>query len=102
MSIAGQLYGEVRSGSQPPGILLNERQAFWADTCRETTQMQIGTKRVLELYRTFGCRFCVPTQEQVRCVLDALDSAMPAWERTHPRLFFETLELNFPELVRHS
>ncbi|HTL55330.1 MAG TPA: hypothetical protein VL361_06600 [Candidatus Limnocylindrales bacterium] len=77
-----------------------ERQEFWADTCREITQMQIGSPTVIELYRKYGCRFCPPTLEQARHVIQALDSAMPTWEATNPELFYQTLELNFPELVR--
>jgi hypothetical protein len=80
----------------------NVRQEFWLDTCREVTQMHIGSPQVLDLYRSFGCRFCVPTHEQVQHVLDALDGAVASWEKLYPRLFFETLELNFPELVRHG
>ena len=80
----------------------NARQEFWLDTCREVTQMHIDSPRVLDLYRSFGCRFCVPTHEQVRHVLDALDGAVGPWEKLYPRFFFETLELNFPELVRHA
>src|SRR5437879_13180728 len=75
------------------------RQEFWVDTCREVMQMHVGSPQVLDLYRTFGCRFCVPTHEQVQYVLDALDSAMPNWEKLHPRLFYETLEPHFPEFV---
>ena len=38
--------------------------------------------------------------EQVQEVLDALDSALPVWDREHPELFYQTLELNFPQLVK--
>ena len=62
--------------------------------------MQVGSQKVIELYRTHGCRFCPPTREQVQYVVMALDAAIPAWETTHPELFYQTLELNFPELVR--
>ena len=102
MSRTDELTGEVQRGSQPATYAGTDRRKFWADTCREVTQMQIGSNEVRELYRTFGCRFCAPTLEQVQSVLNALDSAMPAWERSFPRLFYETLELNFPELVRHA
>jgi hypothetical protein len=37
---------------------------------------------------------------QVQHILDALDAALPNWEREHPDLFYKTLELNFPELLR--
>ena len=79
-----------------------QRQQFWADTCREITQMQISSTEVINLYRKFGCRFCTPTLEQAAHVITALDAAIPDWETTHPELFYQTLELNFPELVRRS
>lgn len=78
-----------------------KRYEFWADTCREIMEMHAGCRQVIDFYRKFGCRFCAPTQEQVEEVLRALDSAMPDWDQAHPELFYQTLELNFPELVRH-
>ena len=64
--------------------------------------MRATSREVIEFYRQFGCRFCEPTREQVEEVLQALDSAMPQWDTLHPELFYQTLELNFPELVRHG
>jgi len=78
------------------------RLEFWEDTCREVTEMRLASKQVIDLYREYGCRFCAPSHSQVQNVLDALDSAAPRWEKDHPELFYQTLELNFPELVRHS
>ena len=94
LASAGQLSPHV------PVLAASERQEFWADTCREITQMRVGSKKVIDLYRRYGCRFCEPTHDQTQHVLMALDSAMPAWEEQHPELFYQTLELNFPELVR--
>ncbi len=79
---------------------LHRRQQFWMDTCREVMEMRTASRQVLELHRKQGCRFCVPTARQVQHILDALDSALPGWERDHAGLFFGTLELNFPELLR--
>lgn len=79
-----------------------DRQDFWVDTCREITEMHHAAERVLRFYQKFGCRFAVPSRQQVQSVLDALDAALPQWERQHPELFYRTLELNFPELVRHA
>ncbi len=76
------------------------RQEFWLDTCREVKEMQIGSVQVFELYQRYGCRLYAPSRAQVQEVLDALDSAMPLWDRDHPELFYQTLELNFPELVK--
>jgi hypothetical protein len=77
------------------------REQFWLDTCREVGEMHAPTVQLLEFYQNFGCRFTTPTLAQVQEVLDALDHAMSSWDQDHPELFYQTLELNFPELVRH-
>lgn len=82
--------------------VLIEREEFWADTCREITQMQHATAEAVELYRKYGCRFCPPGRQQVMDVLTALDSAVPRWEKEHPELFYQTLELNYPELAKRA
>jgi hypothetical protein len=78
-----------------------KRQEFWLDTCRGVAHMHVACAQVQELYRKHGCRFNAPTQQQVRDILDALDRAMPQWESEHPELFYQTLELSFPDLVIH-
>jgi hypothetical protein len=78
-----------------------KRQEFWLDTCRGVAHLHVACVQVQELYRKHGCRFNAPTMEQVRGILDALDGAMPQWESEHPELFYQTLELSFPELVIH-
>jgi len=77
------------------------RQEFWMDTCREVTQRRLASVPVLQLYQQHGCCFSAPKPAEAQQILDALDSAMPCWELDHPALFYQTLELNFPELVRH-
>ena len=79
-----------------------ERQEFWVDSCRGVSKSQAASMQVQELYQKFGCRFIPPTHNDVQYILDALDSAMPLWDRDHPELFFQTLQLNFPQLLRHS
>lgn len=86
----------------PASSITLEREEFWADTCREITQMQHATHEVVELYRQHGCRFCTPGKQQVLYVLNALDSAVSGWEKDHPELFYQTLELNYPELVKRG
>jgi len=81
---------------------LGRRQEFWLDTCREVTQMRLTSQQVLSLYQKFGCRFFTPTREIVQGIFDALDAAMPVWDTVHPDIFYKTLELNFPDLVRHA
>ena len=80
----------------------DDRQEFWLSTCRGTTRIQSASGQMLELYRQHGCLFCEPTPKQVQDILDALDLAMPRWEKEHPELFYQALKLNFPELVRHQ
>lgn len=77
-----------------------KRQEFWLDTCRSTAKMVVNSRQVQELYQKHGCRFTEPTRKQVQYILEALDSVAPHWDRDHPELFYQTLELNFPELVR--
>jgi hypothetical protein len=90
--------GRPDSSAQAPSK--SNREEFWTDTCRDVMQMQHGSPKVIDLYRKYGCRFCTPSPLQVRHVLNALDSAISSWEAEHPELFYQTLELNFPELIR--
>jgi len=82
------------------GLAVAKRQVFWVNTCRDPSQMQSPSLQVFDLYRTYGCRFLAPTHEQAQEILDALDAASPLWDRDYPQLFYQTLELNFPELRR--
>ncbi len=82
-------------------VATTRRQEFWVDTCRDSREMQIGSVQVFELYQNYGCRFfAAPTREQAQIIFDALDAATPSWDHDHPELFYQTLELNFPDLVR--
>lgn len=102
MNHPDELATDGRPAHSAPALSKTQREEFWADTCREITQMRLGSQKVIDLYRQYGCRFCGPTQEQVQHVISALDSAISSWETDHPELFYQTLELNFPELVRRS
>jgi hypothetical protein len=77
-----------------------QRVQFWTDTCREPRQARATSRQVAELHRQHGWRFLTPSLFQVQSVLEALDSAMPYWDREHSSLFFQTLELNFPGVLR--
>jgi len=92
---------DAESARQQLATASASRQEFWLDTCREAGHMRRSSMEVLELYRMHGCRFCTPTLQQAQEILDALDTALPRWDHEHPELFYTTLELNFPELVRH-
>ena len=83
-------------------LAIAKRREFWTDTCRDPAQMHARSAPVLGLYMKYGCRFVPPTHDQVQEVLDALDAASPVWDRDNTQLFYQTLELNFPELVRHA
>jgi hypothetical protein len=108
-SLANSSAQETITNTEPPdtAILIQpprepaKRQEFWLDTCRGVAHVHSGCAQVQHLYRKHGCRFTLPTLEQVRGILDALDRAMPKWESEHPELFYQTLELSFPELVIH-
>ena len=78
---------------------ITKRQEFWADTCREAGKGHVPSLQVCELYQKHGCRFEPPHNNEVQYILDALDAAMPTWDRDNPELFYQTLELNFPTLV---
>jgi hypothetical protein len=87
----------VEQAKQAP-LTINERQQFWLDTCRGNTNLRTARSLVLELYRKHGCLFAEPTHKQVQDILDALDAAMPSWDRDHSELFYDALGLNYPEL----
>ena len=88
------------SAQQELALAISKRQMFWIDTCRDPTRMQAACGQVLDFYRKYGCRFEAPSNREVQEVLSALDSAMPLWDRDHPEVFYQTLELNFPQLAR--
>lgn len=90
----------MASAQQDLAIAISKRQMFWIDTCRDPTRMQAACGQVLEFYRKYGCQFEAPSNRQVQEVLSALDAAVPSWDREHPLLFYQTLELNFPQLVK--
>jgi hypothetical protein len=100
MSYSDEPVSEGKATPPNPTSVLIEREDFWADTCRDTTLMQHPSHEVVELYRKYGCRFCTPGRQQIQYVLGALDSAVAGWDKEHPELFYQTLELNYPELIR--
>ena len=102
---AGKAAAEARrenfqSAQQELAIAISKRQVFWIDTCRDPTRMQAACGQVLDFYRKYGCQFEAPSHKQAQEVLSALDSAVPFWDRDHPALFYQTLELNYPELTK--
>ncbi len=76
------------------------RVDFWLDIFREVKDMRVASVKVFELRLKHGAHFLLPSREQAQDILDALDNALPNWERDNPEFFFQTLELNFPELIQ--
>jgi hypothetical protein len=83
-------------------LAVEKRQEFWRATCCAAERMQVVSTQASDLYKKYGCRFASPTAQQAQDILDALDAAMPLWDRQLQGLFYRTLELNFPELLRHT
>jgi len=79
---------------------VSARQQFWLETCSDSRDLPRACAQALEFYQFLGARYFPPTSEQAQEVLDALDGAMPGWEESNPELFYETLKLNFPSLMR--
>ncbi len=102
LALAGALAEEEQALETRLEELKSVRRDYWIDSCREPAQMRDASNQVLGLYMKYGCRFTVPSFEQVQEVLDALDSVMPTWDAEHQELFYGTLELNFPELIRRT
>jgi hypothetical protein len=98
----------VREVPDRPGVradlhaITAARRQFWLDTCRDNNEVLGAPEQALEFYQLFGARYFTPTWSEVGEVLDALDLAMPGWDKDHPELFYETLKLNFPSLLRHK
>jgi len=80
--------------------VIAQRQEFWIDTCLGAGKSLVASTEIHELYQKHGCRFEAPSRADVQHIIDALDQAVPQWDRAHPELFYQTLELNFPILVR--
>jgi hypothetical protein len=102
LALAGALAEEEPKLRAELEQLRIQRREYWLNSCREPGQMSDVSTQVLELYMKYGCRFTAPSIEQVQVTLDALDSAMPGWDENHQELFYSTLELNFPELLRRA
>jgi hypothetical protein len=98
LAVAG--WSKTEKMAQDLKAAMAERQQFWIDTCHGVPQGQVASLEIPELYQKFGCRFHAPSRNDVQYILDALDQAMPSWDKDHPGLFFQTLELNFPAVVR--
>ena len=93
--------GEIRDWKEDVVALTRARIDFWKNTFRDIVDLEDFCEQTVNLSTDFGYRFKMPTTKQIQSILDALDKAWPVWDQDKPQLFFETLELNFPELLRN-
>lgn len=75
------------------------RLDFWKDSF-DLGERLSEAFQAYALHEELGCRFRMPRTEQIQAVLDALDKHSQSWDMDHPKAFYSTLELNFPELLR--
>ena len=54
----------------------------------------------IKLYLEQGHRFNLPAKNILQAMLDTLDADSATWDWDNPRYFFQTLEHNFPQLLR--
>lgn len=94
--------GEVRDAKMYLKDAWNERLWFWKDTFRSPDQTEgAGTnEQPIKLYFAHGYRFKMPSENNIRAVLEALDAHLSTWDKDTPEYFFSTLEQNFPELLK--
>jgi hypothetical protein len=92
---------EIQNLRHDLALALAKRQEFWMESCSDAEKMQVVSLEACDLYKKYGCRFAVPTAQQVQAIFDALDSALPLWDKDQAGLFYRTLELNFPQLLLH-
>ena len=93
---------EIQNFRHDLALAVVKRQEFWMDTCCGAEKMHPVSMRARDLYQKCGCGYAAPTPQQAQDIFDALDAAMPFWDRDQQGLFYRTLELNFPELLRHT
>jgi hypothetical protein len=77
----------------------DERIEFWKDTFRDVGDRKGESLQAYEFYENFGQFVKVPTNDQIKGLLAALDKYSPTWDLDRPTDFFHTLKLNFPELL---
>ena len=92
--------GETGDHKLEVAELKNARISFWMDAFKDVVDMEDFSEQAAKLSTKFGYPFKMPAKEQIQNILDALDKAWPVWDRDKPEIFFETLELNFPALLR--
>jgi hypothetical protein len=99
---AYNLHTEVDEAKKDPELDLEDalrcRLSWWMGLVNMLDTGDCCSQLHMDLWEAYARHFVPPTEEQTQTILDALDNAMPTWDKTHPQLFFETLELNHPDL----
>jgi hypothetical protein len=78
----------------------NERLWFWQATFK-APDGGVVDEQAIKLYLEHGYRFDLPPTSILQPMLDALDADSGTWDLETPEYFFQTLEHNFPELLRN-
>lgn len=92
------IHGEKTDALEEYKDALKNRIEFWKDTCRQA-DCTCEWEQAMNLNEKYGYRFKVPSTKQITPILEALDAKAPTWDKDYPYIFFETLEINFPELL---
>lgn len=88
---------------------VSSRVKFWKATFKEDWVLGDEEADLIDfsdtidrLYSEYGRYFKVPTNKQITEILEALDTALPDWDKNQPHSFYSTLKASFPEGVRKS
>jgi hypothetical protein len=96
---AWNLHTEVNQAKADPEedleFATGQRLEFWGGTFN-VAKAEDG--QGLELHMSYGRLFEAPSEKQIQEIIDALDAQFPEWDRDNPELFYQTVELNHPEL----
>lgn len=92
--------GEITDAREEFKEATKQRITFWKDTFREPAESTGEWEQSFELFEQYGHRFKVPSTKQITEILAALDEKAPTWDTEFPHVFYQTMELNFPQLLR--
>ena len=99
-SLQAAMASEFESAQVRLNSAISKRQEFWMDTCREARHVHLASLQVHELYQKHGCRFELPKKQGRAIYPGCARFRRSQLGSDHPELFYQTLELNFPSLVR--
>jgi hypothetical protein len=93
--------GEIRDAKMFLRDAQNERLDFWQKALQPPDGGEVY-QQPIKLYLGYGYRFKMPSSKHLQDILDALDAESATWDKDMPERFFQTLELNFPDLLRKN